>query len=220
MIKKVDETFGRLDILVNNAGITRDTLLLRMKLEEWQSVIDLNLTGVFFQLSLVSYLVVCKSSARFISWAKSFDGNKVSMVKVENLKLMKFAENWYLLAQNDVQKFKIALLMQNWRFAGRQKWLVEHFPAKQCSESNSPTGSFSWDRPRRYVWLGGGFWDFSLDPTVGFRNFLWNDNFVRYCVRQRPLLSGISHRQRIIFPSFWRKVAKTCLKRSIYAKTK
>ena len=39
--------FGRVDVLVNNAGITRDTLLLRMKLEDWQAVIDLNLTGVF-----------------------------------------------------------------------------------------------------------------------------------------------------------------------------
>ncbi len=47
---------------------------------------------------------------------------------------------------------------------------VEHCPAKQCSESNSRTGSFSWDRLRRYVWLGGGFRDFSLDPTVGFGN--------------------------------------------------
>jgi len=39
------EKWNRVDILVN-AGITRDTLLLRMKLEDWQAVIDLNLTGV------------------------------------------------------------------------------------------------------------------------------------------------------------------------------
>jgi len=37
------EKWNRVDILVNNAGITRDTLLLRMKLEDWQAVIDLNL---------------------------------------------------------------------------------------------------------------------------------------------------------------------------------
>jgi 3-oxoacyl-[acyl-carrier protein] reductase len=39
--------FSRLDILVNNAGVTKDTLLLRMKVEEWNTVIDTNLKGVF-----------------------------------------------------------------------------------------------------------------------------------------------------------------------------
>jgi 3-oxoacyl-[acyl-carrier protein] reductase len=41
------EKWGRIDILVNNAGITRDNLLIRMKDTEWQSVVDVNLTGVF-----------------------------------------------------------------------------------------------------------------------------------------------------------------------------
>lgn len=48
--KLVDETiatFGSIDILVNNAGITRDNLLMRMKEEEWDDVIDINLKGVF-----------------------------------------------------------------------------------------------------------------------------------------------------------------------------
>src|SRR4030067_100913 len=39
--------FGRLDILVNNAGITKDSLLLRMKEEDWDAVINVNLKGVF-----------------------------------------------------------------------------------------------------------------------------------------------------------------------------
>lgn len=47
MIKQVIEQFGRLDILVNNAGITRDNLLMRMKEEEWDDVINTNLKGVF-----------------------------------------------------------------------------------------------------------------------------------------------------------------------------
>ncbi|MBM3802630.1 MAG: 3-oxoacyl-[acyl-carrier-protein] reductase [Acidimicrobiia bacterium] len=41
------KTFGKLDILVNNAGVTKDTLLLRMKPEEWDAVVDTNLKGVF-----------------------------------------------------------------------------------------------------------------------------------------------------------------------------
>ena len=48
--KLFDETmakFGQVDVLVNNAGITRDTLMMRMKPEQWQDVIDLNLSGVF-----------------------------------------------------------------------------------------------------------------------------------------------------------------------------
>jgi len=44
---KAVETFGRVDILVNNAGITRDGLMLRMKDEDWDAVIDVNLKGAF-----------------------------------------------------------------------------------------------------------------------------------------------------------------------------
>lgn len=47
LIKTTVDTFGTLDILVNNAGITRDMLLLRMTEEEFDSVIDINLKGVF-----------------------------------------------------------------------------------------------------------------------------------------------------------------------------
>lgn len=47
MIKSIKEIFGSIDILVNNAGITKDTLLLRMKIEDWQKVIDINLKGTF-----------------------------------------------------------------------------------------------------------------------------------------------------------------------------
>ncbi|AMV10421.1 3-oxoacyl-[acyl-carrier-protein] reductase [Geobacillus sp. G4] len=47
MVKTTIDHFGRLDILVNNAGITRDNLLMRMKEEEWDAVINTNLKGVF-----------------------------------------------------------------------------------------------------------------------------------------------------------------------------
>ena len=46
-IDKVVETFGRIDILVNNAGITKDGLLIRMKDEDWDAVLSVNLKGTF-----------------------------------------------------------------------------------------------------------------------------------------------------------------------------
>jgi len=46
-MKRIQERFGSPSVLVNNAGITRDNLLMRMKDDEWQSVIDTNLTSVF-----------------------------------------------------------------------------------------------------------------------------------------------------------------------------
>ncbi|TVO36378.1 3-oxoacyl-ACP reductase FabG [Vibrio algivorus] len=46
-IKTINEEFGGIDILVNNAGITRDNLLMRMKDNEWQDIMDTNLTSIF-----------------------------------------------------------------------------------------------------------------------------------------------------------------------------
>lgn len=47
MVKSCLDKFGRVDILVNNAGITRDSLLVRMKEDEWDEVININLKGVY-----------------------------------------------------------------------------------------------------------------------------------------------------------------------------
>lgn len=47
MVQDIQKEFGRLDVLVNNAGIVQDRTLAKMTKEEWQKVIDVNLTGVF-----------------------------------------------------------------------------------------------------------------------------------------------------------------------------
>jgi len=48
LVKESVAHWGTVDVLVNNAGITRDTLVMRMKPEQWQSVIDTNLSAVFY----------------------------------------------------------------------------------------------------------------------------------------------------------------------------
>ena len=69
MIKEVVDTFGGIDILVNNAGITRDGLLMRMKEEDWDAVINTNLKGVFYCTKAVSKLMIKKRAGRIVNMA-------------------------------------------------------------------------------------------------------------------------------------------------------
>ncbi len=69
MIKEVIETFGRLDILVNNAGVTKDTLLMRMKEDDWDKVINTNLKGVFNTTKAVTRQMMKQRSGRIINMA-------------------------------------------------------------------------------------------------------------------------------------------------------
>ncbi|AIE59621.1 3-oxoacyl-[acyl-carrier-protein] reductase [Bacillus methanolicus] len=67
MVKVTIETFGKLDILVNNAGITKDNLLMRMKEEEWDEVININLKGVFLCTKAVTRQMMKQRSGRIIN---------------------------------------------------------------------------------------------------------------------------------------------------------
>ena len=69
MVKEVIGTFGGLDILVNNAGINRDNLLMRMKEEEFDEVININLKGVFLCTKAVTRQMMKQRGGRIINVA-------------------------------------------------------------------------------------------------------------------------------------------------------
>ena len=67
LVKDIGEDFGSIDILVNNAGITRDNILLRMKEDEWEDIINTNLSSVFKMSKSVLRGMIKKRSGRIIS---------------------------------------------------------------------------------------------------------------------------------------------------------
>lgn len=69
LMKTALDEFGSIDILVNNAGITRDNLLMRMKEEEWDEVIQTNLKGVFLCTKAVTRQMMKQRSGRIINIA-------------------------------------------------------------------------------------------------------------------------------------------------------
>jgi len=77
VINEVMKEFGRIDVLVNNAGITKDSLLLRMKEEDWDSVLSINLKGVFLCSKEAVKLMVKQRYGRIVNIASvvAFMGN-------------------------------------------------------------------------------------------------------------------------------------------------
>ncbi|WP_146549396.1 3-oxoacyl-[acyl-carrier-protein] reductase [Rummeliibacillus suwonensis] len=69
LMKQAIETYGSLDILVNNAGITRDNLLMRMKEEDWDAVMNINLKGVFLCTKAVARQMMKQRAGRIINIA-------------------------------------------------------------------------------------------------------------------------------------------------------
>ena len=67
LVKTVNEDFVSIDILINNAGITRDNILLRMKEDEWEDIIDTNLTSIYKMSKSVLRGMIKNRSGRIIS---------------------------------------------------------------------------------------------------------------------------------------------------------
>ena len=67
LMSNISNQYGAIDILINNAGITRDNILMRMKQEEWDEIIDTNLTSVFKMSKAVLRGMIKKKAGRIIS---------------------------------------------------------------------------------------------------------------------------------------------------------
>jgi 3-oxoacyl-[acyl-carrier protein] reductase len=67
LLTDITDKYGSVDILINNAGITRDNLLMRMKDEEWQSIMDTNLTSIFKMSKAVLRGMMKKRKGRIIN---------------------------------------------------------------------------------------------------------------------------------------------------------
>lgn len=67
MVEETHKEFGHIDILVNNAGITRDGLLMRMKDEDWDAVMDINLKGVYLVTKAVSKIMMKQRAGHIIN---------------------------------------------------------------------------------------------------------------------------------------------------------
>jgi len=68
-VKSVHDKYGQIDVLVNNAGITRDGLIMRMKEEDWDAVLNVNLKSAFNCIKAVSTIMVKQRAGRIINLA-------------------------------------------------------------------------------------------------------------------------------------------------------
>jgi 3-oxoacyl-[acyl-carrier protein] reductase len=78
LVEDVEKTFGGIDILVNNAGLTRDNIMLRLKDEDWDAVINANLRGAFVAIRAATRGMMKRRSGRIINIASivGLTGNK------------------------------------------------------------------------------------------------------------------------------------------------
>lgn len=78
LVKRVEEEMGAVDVLVNNAGVTRDNLLMRLKDEDWDAVLDTNLRGAFNTIRAASRGMMKRRSGRIVNVSSvvGITGNK------------------------------------------------------------------------------------------------------------------------------------------------
>jgi 3-oxoacyl-[acyl-carrier protein] reductase len=125
MIADVQKEFGRLDVLVNNAGITQDRTLAKMTKEEWQKVIDIDLTGVFN---------CCKAALPLLIASQ---GNIVSVSSLVGLR-GNFGQANYAAAKAGIIGFTKALMKEVGRFGVRVNAVAPGFIETRLTENLPP----------------------------------------------------------------------------------
>ncbi len=122
MVEEIKKEFGRLDILVNNAGITQDRTLAKMTKEEWQRVIDIDLTGVFNCSKAVLPLLIANQ------------GNIVSISSLVGLR-GNFGQTNYAAAKAGIIGFTKALTKEVGRFGVRVNAIAPGFIETRLTEN-------------------------------------------------------------------------------------
>jgi len=122
MIKEIQKEFGRLDVLVNNAGITQDRTLAKMTKEEWQKVIDIDLTGVFN----------CTKAA--LSQIVANQGNIVSISSIVGQR-GNFGQTNYAAAKAGIVGFTKSLAKEVGKFGVRVNAVAPGFIETRLTES-------------------------------------------------------------------------------------
>jgi 3-oxoacyl-[acyl-carrier protein] reductase len=125
MMADIQKEFGRLDVLVNNAGITQDRTLAKMTKEEWQKVIDIDLTGVFN----------CSKAALPLLIANQ--GNIVSLSSLVGLR-GNFGQTNYAAAKAGIIGFTKALMKEVGRFGVRVNAIAPGFIETRLTENLPP----------------------------------------------------------------------------------
>jgi 3-oxoacyl-[acyl-carrier protein] reductase len=125
MVADIQKEFGRLDVLVNNAGITQDRTLAKMTKEEWQKVIDIDLTGVFN----------CSKAALPLLIANQ--GNIISISSLVGLR-GNFGQTNYAAAKAGIIGFTKALMKEVGRFGVRVNAIAPGFIETRLTENLPP----------------------------------------------------------------------------------
>ena len=125
MIQDIKKEFGRLDVLVNNAGITQDKTLAKMTKEEWQKVIDVDLTGVF-NCTKAALPLIIQNQGKIVSLS-SLVGQRGN-----------FGQTNYAAAKAGIIGFTKALAKEVGRFGVTVNAIAPGFIETRLTENLSP----------------------------------------------------------------------------------
>ena len=142
-VKEIMDTFGRIDVLVNNAGITRDTLLLRMTEDDFDSVLDVNMKGAFCTMKQVVPIMMKQRSGRIINMSSvvgvvgnagqvNYSASKAALLGMTRSLAKEVASRGILV--NAVAPGFIATRMTDKLNAAQKEAILNQIPVKQMGK--------------------------------------------------------------------------------------